>query len=324
MESDAAFLFESADYVEDPPEHADPEPLEARRDLDAGVPAEVDAPDAGALTVDFPNFDPVTAGSDVIGDPAREMTHWHQQEAPNSCAVAAQEFILDGFAGFDRTETQLSTEAQAAGWYTPEGGTPMAHVGKLLEVHGMQVERHHDATLDSLGEELASGGKVIVGVDSSELLNPGAHEPVEEIADALGMSGQGANHAVEVIGIDPSTPDGPMVVLNDPGYPDGRGVMVPAGAFDQAWADSGRAMFVATGAEAPTPAPTWWGSNGGGLPSLGGYHNADGTYHWVSTGTDTGPDGEALGGYYNSDGTYHWTSDDTDRDPETGSVVRRW
>lgn len=44
-----------------------------------------------------------------------------------------------------------------------------------------------------------------------------------------------------------------------------------------------------------------------------------------TTGPGDQPQSEpTLGGYYNGDGTYHYTSDNTDRDPETGAIVRRW
>ena len=55
--------------------------------------------------------------------------------------------------------------------------------------------------------------------------------------DDLFSPSSGANHAVEVIGIDYSDPDHPMVILNDSGSPNGKGEMVPLGDFMDAWKD---------------------------------------------------------------------------------------
>ncbi len=46
------------------------------------------------------------------------------------------------------------------------------------------------------------------------------------------------NHAVEVIGIDYSSPE-PMVIINDSGTMDGHAITVPASQFMDAWEDSG-------------------------------------------------------------------------------------
>jgi hypothetical protein len=42
----------------------------------------------------------------------------------------------------------------------------------------------------------------------------------------------------EVIGIDRSDPDNPMVILNVPGHPGGCGAMIPLEEFEDAWQDS--------------------------------------------------------------------------------------
>jgi hypothetical protein len=87
---------------------------------------------------------------------------------------------------------------------------------------------------------LRKGEWVIVAVDAEELWEPGVHpERDDRSGDPLFAPGQDANHAVQVIGIDRSDPGRPMVVLNDPGHPDGRGMLVPLDEFAGAWQDSG-------------------------------------------------------------------------------------
>jgi hypothetical protein len=115
----------------------------------------------------------------------------------------------------------------------------MEDVGNLLEAHGVQVEREDGATLGQLCEQLAEGHKVIAGVNAEEIWSA-----VDDKADSTpfsdypGAPWPWADHAVEVIGIDESHPSDPLVVLNDPGTPDGRGLEVPADVFAEAWAAS--------------------------------------------------------------------------------------
>ena len=216
----------------------------------------------------------------LFGDPGEEMEHWHWQERSDSCAVACQEFILDDFGeehGLDFTEDQLVELATANGWYQPGGGTTLANVGKLLEAHGIAIERMPGATLNDLAQKLEQGEKVIAAVDSDEL------QPLPDVAleDWTGDSipGQDANHAVQVIGIQTSESGEAMVILNDPGHPQGQRMMVPAEQFVSAWEDSGHYM-VATAvndvsgqvaiSQAPSP----------DQPMLAGSHDREGNWHW--------------------------------------------
>lgn len=236
------------------------------------------------------NFDPDEPHSSIIGDPASDMDDWHMQTHPDTCAVVSQEFILDELTGEDYSEEQLREEAMANGWYTPGGGTPLDAMGNILENHGIEADREYGASLDDLAQALANGDKVLVAVHAEDIWYPDASDdtPLHEYP---GMPGQEANHAVEPIGLNYDDPEHPMVILNDPGTPNGRGSEVPVDDFMAAWSSSGNYMVVA---HAP-----------GGV---GDFHLG----------------GEMLGGYYNADGTYHWTSDNTDRDANTGAVVRRW
>jgi len=176
--------------------------------------------------------------ADIIGDPDSDLANWHQQTQNDTCAVACQEFILDEMTGRDFTEAELTQQAIDRGWYTPGGGTPMEHVGKLLEANGIEVEQEYNCTMDDLSDKLADGENVIVAIDSHETWYPGGLDSDEILANVSGMPEQGANHAVQVIGIDHSDPNNPVVILNDPGTPNGRGTRVAADDFMSAWEDS--------------------------------------------------------------------------------------
>ena len=238
--------------------------------------------------------------AEIVGEPAADMEHWHPQAYPDTCAIVAQEYILDELTGHDHSEDELVREATSRGFYHPGGGTPMAEVGSLLEAHGIGVERYAQASLDDIRAQLRDGNKVIVGVDGDELRTAGIDPLRDDWLEDLGaFPGQDANHAVQVIGIDDSDPASPKVILNDPGGPDGRGMTLPADKFVDAWQDSDRYLVHTTG-QPPEAAP------------------------WAPSWTVLAGHEATLAGYYNADGTYHWTADNTDRDPETGAVVRRY
>ncbi|MEH1013119.1 hypothetical protein V6U90_08400 [Micromonospora sp. CPCC 206060] len=207
---------------------------------DNGDP-DVDAVDQGPADPDRPDH---PAGADVVGDPDTSAGYWHQQEDTTTCAVAAQEFVLDETTGTDRTEADLVQLATEQGWYIPGGGTPMNEVGNLLEHHGVAVDRQDGANLDDLRFALADRDGVIVAVDSDEIWTPDPADPLEGYP---GVPGQGADHAVQVTGLDYRNPDHPMVILNDPGLPEGAGMRVPMDVFWNAWEDSGRFMVRSAG-----------------------------------------------------------------------------
>lgn len=185
----------------------------------------------------YENYDPNEDDGGVIGDPAEDMQNWHVQETNSSCAVASQEFALEALTGREFSEAQLRDLAEQYGWYSPDGGTPLGDVGNILAHMGLNVEKSYGNTVFNIEQCLANGGEVIVGVDSSELW--------EGRSDDFYGPGMGADHAVQVIGIDHSTPMGPMVILNDSGCTNGCGAMIPLNDFMNAWEDSGCFMVEA-------------------------------------------------------------------------------
>ncbi len=204
------------------------------------------------LETEIENLSDPDPSDGMFGTPDEDMENWHQQMRDDSCAIASQEFVLDEVLGRDVTEQELTEVATANGWYTPGGGTPLHATGNLLEAYGVPVTQEFGSSLQDIANKLEQGQKVIVGVDADEIWTPGENELEDDVlgdyvAGYGHIPGQDANHAVQVIGIDTTDPDNPMVILNDPGTVDGQGFRVPAGEFENAWADSQQFMVSTTG-----------------------------------------------------------------------------
>ena len=172
----------------------------------------------------------LTEGAEFIaGNPETDMESWHEQAEQNSCAVCCQEFVAEQLLDREFSEQELIHMATERGWYDPETGTTLGDVGNLLEELGLEVERESGLTLPDLFHELESGHKLICAVNNMVLEDPG-------FADLPGIN---ANHAVQVIGIDYSNPEGVRVILNDSGVSYGMGREVSADTFVKAWNTSG-------------------------------------------------------------------------------------
>lgn len=167
-----------------------------------------------------------------------------QQSYADTCAIKCQELILNTF-GKNVTEDQLRIEAMNMGIYRPIFGTGMAHMGDLLEAHGVHVATFDNANQYTLMHELAQGHQVMVALDSCELWEPST---LQRILDFLGLSG--ANHALIVSNIDTSNPDDIRVCVTDPGT--GAVQSYPFDQFADAWKDSDFHMIATT--EAPSDA----------------------------------------------------------------------
>jgi len=86
---------------------------------------------------------------------------------------------------------------------------------------------------------------MIVAVRADDYWNPDAGALDEQLYKSLGLPDPGANHCVEVIGIDRSDPQHPQVIVNDPGHPDGKGMSIPLDQFEDAWANSNNLLDTA-------------------------------------------------------------------------------
>lgn len=197
------------------------------------------------------------ASPDILGVPNAQADFWEQQEFADNCEPTAESFIIKQF-GYDNISTNdFAYISQANGWYSPGGGTDPEHLGDMMELFGIDNHTISNATIQDLASEIANGHGVIVGIRSDQLWDQG---PLQELwnwlADIFGFDNpvdSPADHAVCVTGIDMSDPDKPMVILNDPGHPDGQGAAYPLDRFMDAWENSN---FVMNATDNPLPAFT--------------------------------------------------------------------
>lgn len=167
--------------------------------------------------------------ANVSGSPGQSMEEWEYQGDTNRCALYSQKFVIDELTGQDVDIEEIADLAEENGWFTEEGGTSLMDMNKVLDYYGVENTMSFNNDIDDIKECLDSGGKVIVSLDSDEIW----HGESDDLFSPTAAS----DHAVEVIGIDYSNPDEPMVILNDSGSPYGCGEMVPLDTFMDAWED---------------------------------------------------------------------------------------
>lgn len=180
----------------------------------------------------------------IHGTPDEDLALWKEQESPMSCAVASTEMLLKSI-GVDAKESELAEVFEEYGIYDPATGTDPHMidevVNKMAETEGLDIraEEINNFTVDDLTKMLDAGNRPLICLDSAELY-----------PDSIGLDQQGmekmlelmdkplSGHAVQLTGII-QTEQGTMVVLNDPGRPDGGAIQVPLDKFMAASDDFG-------------------------------------------------------------------------------------
>lgn len=151
----------------------------------------------------------------------------------NDCVLACESYIMQ-----KRLQTvdekALRAEAQKHRWLRKEG-TPLYHIGKLLELAGLEVHRRFECDIRRVTDELEKGHDVIVAVDGNELVG---NYQKERIKDA--QEGETANHAVVVCEV---RIDEDAVIVHDPQSTNDFD-RYSVSQFVDAWEDSRRFMVV--------------------------------------------------------------------------------
>ena len=192
---------------------------------------------SGTYIWDLDNFDPatVTDPDAISGDPAASMKVWECQGQTNRCALYSEKFVIEELTGADIDIEDFADVAKEHGWFTEDGGTTFLNMNNMLDYYGIENEMSFHNNIEDIENCLNDGGKVIVSIDSDEIWMGKENN--------IFSPNSGANHAVEVIGVDRTDPDNPMVILNDSGSPYGKGEMVPLDVFEGAWEEGNCQMI---------------------------------------------------------------------------------
>lgn len=156
-------------------------------------------------------------------------------DADNLCDICCEGYILRHF-GIAVSDDILQQESMASGWLTPQG-TQLQNIGKLSELHGLNVERKYHATLEDITRALSHGTMVIVSVDEGELTGNIEQEKIEDI-----MVGKCPDHVVIVSSVDHANQ---QVTIIDP-YTPILSDTYHKETFLDAWDDSNNYMVMIT------------------------------------------------------------------------------
>ncbi len=186
----------------------------------------------GTYYDELDNFDPADADNEgVIGDPEDALEYWEFQGQTNRCAIYAQKFVIEEYLGREVDIEELVDVATENGWFDENSGTTVMNMDNLLDHYGVPNEPSAFNTIEDLTESLNEGHRVIVSVDADE------YWMGEDDDGSVFVPDDGPNHAIEVIGVDTSDPENPVVIVNDSGTPNGQGLEIPMETFMDAWED---------------------------------------------------------------------------------------
>lgn len=136
----------------------------------------------GSLS-DIPELRSVLSISDRVDEDLEENTQLYSilpisrmaaKSKGHLCDLQCEEWIL-AKRGMVADHASLSDQALQNRWLRDKG-TPLHHMGKLLEAKGLQVTRRYDATLDDIKDALEMKSDIIVVVDYAVLVGKGMKE----------------------------------------------------------------------------------------------------------------------------------------------------
>lgn len=185
----------------------------------------------------LPQYDPSQYDPEyVVGNVVEDMERWEYQGNTGRCALYAQKFAIEEALGREVPIEELVAVAEENGWFYEEGGTATLNCDKLLDYYGVEHTMSFDNSIDDVAQALREGKNVLVTIDANQIWYGTDNNVFSPFTDS--------NHAVQVIGIDYSDPEHPMVILNDSGTSNGCGEMVALEVFQEAWAAGDTQMVV--------------------------------------------------------------------------------
>ncbi|CAM3237514.1 hypothetical protein BST27_27765 [Mycobacterium intermedium] len=177
----------------------------------------------------------------MYGDPAAAAPYWRMQSY-DDCALMASADVIAQLTHRELTEQEvialaqrLPSQSRRGSMYTSGYGTDPTDLPLLLSRYGVDAGYVDNVGMEALERYLASGNKVIVGINAELIWGI----PVVNRDQA---GNPAADHAVVVTGVDTAAG---KVHLNDSGNAQGRDETVPIDVFVRSWATGGDQMVVA-------------------------------------------------------------------------------
>jgi hypothetical protein len=204
----------------------------SREDIALEAPAILEYLDTSPITLESPE---VATSTSVTTTGVSEF--WFEQAENGLCVPASIAQIISTYTGipFENEADFVDLANQLGLWTVGMDGVPgmtMDGALYLFEATGVPATLMYSANLDMLENYLDAGHGVMLAVDSSMVW--------------YGEEGT-ADHALVILDIDR---DAGVVILSDPGLPEGNGLVVDLEVFESAWQAGNNSMLVA---EEPAP-----------------------------------------------------------------------
>ena len=145
----------------------------------------------------------------------------------NLCDVLCEKYILQDYLNAEELDSVVSAASENE--WLKDSGTPLHHIGRLLEKKGMSVKRQFGGTIEDVSRALQDKCRVITVVDYGALLNQHA---------------DGVYHAVVFLRVDDVT-----VRIYDPAMDGNHNY--PRRHFEIAWAESNNYLVTASATALP-------------------------------------------------------------------------
>ena len=170
----------------------------------------------------------------LVGDPTGDSEHWFEQAVNGFCVPASVAQIVSEYTGEHHADEQHFIERANELKVFEVGSNGVPGVGidgalALLEDAGVPASIEFGTGVETLVDYLDDGRRVVLAVDSGEMWEGEATED------------NAADHAIVVTGVDLERG---VVIVSDPGDPDGNQRECPIEEFEDAWQDSGFAAAV--------------------------------------------------------------------------------
>ena len=164
--------------------------------------------------------------------------YWFHQAADGLCVPASVAQIVSAYTGFPfDDESAFVALANELGLFSVGmdgiGGMTPVQALYLMEAAGVPASLVMSSSLDMLDSYLDQGHGVMLFVDSGQVWD--------------GVPNGVLDHALVITEIDREQG---LVVLADPGHPQGNGIVLPLDEFEQAWAAGDNQMIIG---EQPAP-----------------------------------------------------------------------